>query len=189
MVLFLSLNFLEKLLTPEKFAEYLCIDLDLSTSIHGSQISASIKSQVSEYKRYLLGSDIAPPLDSRVPIILDLRMGKLRLRDRFEWDLSSSLSPEDFARILVNDLGISSEFVTLISHNIREQIFKIKQEGELYNPFALEARHRGEEEARGWCPSLEIIADDDMDLMSSGRDRSRRYSLYNYNVIELKGEK
>ncbi len=50
---------LEQLLTPEKFAEYLCIDLDLSTSIHGSQISASIKSQIAEYRKYLIGSDIA----------------------------------------------------------------------------------------------------------------------------------
>ena len=122
----------------------------------------------------MIGSDIAPPLDSRVPIILDVRMGKLRLRDRFEWDLSSSMTPEVFAQILVQDLGIGSEFITLISHNIREQIFKIKQEGEIFNPFPLESRHRGDEESRGWCPSLELIGEDDADMMKSGRDRSRR---------------
>jgi chromatin structure-remodeling complex subunit SFH1 len=110
---------------------------------------------------------------------LDLRIGKLRLRDRFEWDLSSSMSPEEFAQILVNDLGVSSEFVTIISHNIREQIFKIKQEGELYNPFALESRHRGDEEARGWCPTLEAVGEEDIDFMKSGRDRSRRYMKEN----------
>lgn len=43
-------------------------------------------------------------------------MGKVQLRDRFEWDLASDMSPEVFASILASDLQLGGEFVTLIAH-------------------------------------------------------------------------
>ena len=44
------------------------------------------------------------------------------LRDRLEWDLCSSLTPEAFARTLTRDLGLTLESGVLISHAIREQL-------------------------------------------------------------------
>jgi chromatin structure-remodeling complex subunit SFH1 len=121
-------------------------------------------------------ADIPPPLDSRVPITLDLHVGKIYLRDRFEWDLSSDLEPETFASILVKELGLSSEFETLISHSIREQIYKLKLEGDslAMNPFALESRLRGEEEARTWCPLLMWLKEEDLEKLDRGQDRRAR---------------
>ncbi len=162
----------EQLMTPEKFAEYLCADLSLPYNVYGNQISLSIKTQIKEHRQYYMTSDVPMPLDSRIPIVLDIHVGKLNLRDRFEWDLSSQLEPEEFARILANEMGLASEFISLISHSIREQILKSKQERDLIHAFALESRFRGEEEARSWCPSIELLAEgDDKQELGSRRDR------------------
>ena len=174
MVRFLANSSLEQLVLPEKFAEYLCIDLDLPPATYVPEISNSIRTQVSEYRTFLMSSDLPPSFDSRVPIMLDIRMGHLQLRDRFEWDLSSSLEPEEFARILVADLGLGSEFVGLVAHSIRDQIFKIKQDGDIgENQFALESRLRGEEEAKGWCPSVQLVQGD-LDDLDKTRGRKHR---------------
>jgi chromatin structure-remodeling complex subunit SFH1 len=109
-------NNVEQVLTPEKFAEYTCLDLELSPQTYGPQISNIIKTQVAEYKQYFLTSDVPSQPDSRIAIIL-------------EWDLSSNMEPEIFAKILASEMGLGGEFATLIAASIREQIFKSKQEG------------------------------------------------------------
>lgn len=61
---------------------------------------------------------------------LDLQIGKTNLRDRFEWDLAnnSSAAPEVFSRQLASDLGIGGEFVAIIAHAIREQLYRHKKQ-------------------------------------------------------------
>lgn len=51
-----------------------------------------------------------------------MHVGSLHLKDRFLWDARSELSPDEFARGLAADLGISGEFVPNISHAIYEQV-------------------------------------------------------------------
>lgn len=59
----------------------------------------------------------------RIPISLDISVDRWNLRDRFEWDLADPNNcPEDFAAVLCADLGLPGEFLTAISHSIREQI-------------------------------------------------------------------
>jgi len=59
---------------------------------------------------------------------LDLSVGKLNLRDRFEWDLNSrDVTPEMFAKQLAADLGVGGEFITEIANSVREQILFHKQ--------------------------------------------------------------
>lgn len=168
-------NAVEQLMTPDMFAEYLCLDLGFPQHMQ-SAISSSIQSQLSEYRTFLVSSDAPPSIDSRVPIILDLHVGKIYLRDRFEWDLSSTMTPEHFALILTQDLGLGSEFPALISHSIREQVFKLRSDGDVvFNPFALEARIRGEEEAQGWCPTVELMTLEELEKFDMGRERKSRY--------------
>lgn len=61
---------------------------------------------------------------------LDLQIGKVNLRDRFEWDLAndSSAAPEVFSRQLASELGIGGEFVAIIAHAIREQLYRHKKQ-------------------------------------------------------------
>jgi SNF5 / SMARCB1 / INI1 len=56
-------------------------------------------------------------------ISLDISLGKLRLRDRFEWDIQAAEnSPEVFARQLVTDLALPRGFESAVAFSIRWQI-------------------------------------------------------------------
>jgi hypothetical protein len=54
----------------------------------------------------------------------------VNLRDRFEWDLADNTAgaPEVFSRQLASDLGIGGEFVAIIAHAIREQLYRHKKQ-------------------------------------------------------------
>jgi SWI/SNF-related matrix-associated actin-dependent regulator of chromatin subfamily B protein 1 len=41
---------------------------------------------------------------------VDIIVGTQNLSDTFEWDLNSSVSPEEFALLYVKELGLSGEF-------------------------------------------------------------------------------
>lgn len=58
----------------------------------------------------------------RILVKVDIIVGTQNLSDTFEWDLNSTVSPEEFAVSYCKDLGLSGEFVTAISHDIHEQI-------------------------------------------------------------------
>lgn len=109
-------NLNEQTLSPEKFAEYLCIDMGINPQIFMQQISNSIKSQLADHRRFYQTIDFPVCEDSRVIIKLDIFAGRVHLRDRFEWDISSHETPEEFAEVLVSDLGLGGEFKCLVSH-------------------------------------------------------------------------
>lgn len=46
----------------------------------------------------------------------------MELTDTFEWDLLSTVTPEEFADVYAADLGLNGEFKTAIAHDIREQV-------------------------------------------------------------------
>lgn len=69
-------------------------------------------------KRRRLGGD-----DLRIKIKLDIVVGQNQLIDHFEWDISNSDNcAEEFAENLCQELQLPGEFVTAISHSIREQV-------------------------------------------------------------------
>ena len=54
-------------------------------------------------------------------IKLNVRINNIIVRDQFEWDINDPRnSPEDFAETLCADLGLGSEFMLPITHQIRE---------------------------------------------------------------------
>jgi hypothetical protein len=115
---------LEQTISVEKFSEYFCDDFFLQHNIYVPIISRSIQSQLEEFRKFYLYSDIPVSPDTRAIIRvsvfhsckLDITVGKVQLRDRFEWDLASGLSPEVFASMLAADLQLGGEFVSLIAH-------------------------------------------------------------------------
>ncbi|CDZ98243.1 SWI-SNF chromatin remodeling complex, Snf5 subunit [Phaffia rhodozyma] len=89
--------------------------------------------------------------DCRIIVNLDVQISTLTLRDRIEWDLSSTLTPEHFAQTLVSDLGLPHESIPLISHAIHEELLRHKKDclewGFLGPGWSLHAKDR--ERARG----------------------------------------
>ncbi|KAI9344894.1 hypothetical protein BDR26DRAFT_917016 [Obelidium mucronatum] len=117
-------NLKEKFLTPKKFAEFICEDLDIPSSTV-EIIEDAIKAQINEHLN-LLASEVPFEDDTRIVINLDILFNQYHLIDRFEWDLASPLTPEEFALQLAKDLGLGSEFPPLVAHAIHEQIAKVK---------------------------------------------------------------
>lgn len=58
----------------------------------------------------------------RFLVKIDIIVGTQNLSDTFEWDLNSTVTPEEFAASYCTDLGLTGEFITAIAHDIREQI-------------------------------------------------------------------
>ena len=58
-------------------------------------------------------------------IHVNFRLGNLIFDDEFDWDINNpDNSPEDFAAVIVTDLGLSTEFLLPISHSIRKQVLE-----------------------------------------------------------------
>ncbi|KAI9348406.1 hypothetical protein BD770DRAFT_327344 [Pilaira anomala] len=118
----------EQYLTPEKFGEMLCEDLELSTHRFVQPIADSIRAQVLDFESF---TQVQLPTEhTRVVINLDLQIGKVNYRDQIEWELQSERTnaPEIFSRQLAAELGVGGEYVAIISHAIREQLFRHKRQ-------------------------------------------------------------
>ncbi|CAO3567148.1 unnamed protein product [Mortierella alpina] len=168
-------NVNEQLLTPETFAEILCDDLDLTPAKFVPEIAQSIRNQIAEFEP--VAEVQVPNEGSRVVIQLDLHVGGINLRDRFEWDVGSDLTPEEFSRQLAADLGIGGEFVSMIAHEIHEQLYRFKQDRLLdrgFEPEPLFSGFRPTLEGEEWCPALETLNAEEYEKILEDRERSIR---------------
>ncbi|KAL0083902.1 hypothetical protein F4703DRAFT_1602739 [Phycomyces blakesleeanus] len=173
-------NMNEQFLTPEKFAEILCEDLELPTVKFVPPIAESIRSQVLDFEAI---HEIELPSENiRVVINLDLQIGKVNLRDRFEWDLDNTISnaPEVFSRQLASELGVGGEYVSIIAHAIREQLYRHKKQlvdeygfdGEIAEP--LSSGFRTVEDAGVWTPQMEMLSNDELEKLLIAQERNIR---------------
>ncbi|RIB02947.1 hypothetical protein C2G38_2049666 [Gigaspora rosea] len=169
-------NLNEKLIIPEHFAEIMCYDLDLPINEFVPLIAESIRKQIQEHEP-VAESNVSTE-DTRVTINLDIHVGRLNLRDRFEWDLSSDLTPEEFSKILVADLGIGGEFVTMIAHSIHEQILKykkdIKSDDSDNESAPLKSVFRAYEDADEWSPVLNLLSNEELEKIRLDQERDIR---------------
>ncbi|KAJ1921062.1 Chromatin structure remodeling complex protein sfh1 [Mycoemilia scoparia] len=171
-------------------------------------------------------SDLSKALDIgdnelRVIIPIEIQVGSLFLRDRVEWDLGifpiepcfnsnsspsqksvDSGTPESFAKILCQDLGIGGEVEPLIAHSIREQAYRLQRErleaifeyagsnttqdssensmglAAITPPWlqqqAMETAIRSLDEAELWGPSIEILSHEDLEKLYITQERALR---------------
>ncbi|KAK6459465.1 chromatin structure remodeling complex protein SFH1 [Scheffersomyces xylosifermentans] len=124
---FFMWNLNESLITPNQFAEILCNDLELPSSMN-SQITDSIIQQIEEFN---YATTLQLPTNTPCVVIIDLSvsLNKQLFQDKFEWDLNQTeVTPEFFAKIVVADLGLSLEFYPAIAHALHEIIVRVKKE-------------------------------------------------------------
>ncbi len=112
-------------------------------------------------------------------------MNKHLYQDKFEWDLTSSLTPEAFAGTICRDLGLAGEFVPAIAHAIHESVLRLKKEAcegglpqEIENDaaYGAEAGWRVDQENLGeeWGPSVGLLSREEMDKRDGDRERQIR---------------
>lgn len=124
---FFMWNIDETLVSPDQFASLLCLELELPTLLH-LEIVDSINKQVEEYQ-FVNSSQLPPGNEYHVIIDLSVNLDKKLYEDKFEWDLNQTeITAEDFADIVVADLGLSLEFKPAISHSLHEMILRLKRE-------------------------------------------------------------
>ncbi|KZT44432.1 SNF5-domain-containing protein [Sistotremastrum suecicum HHB10207 ss-3] len=132
-------NVNEQLITPQQFAKIFCADLELPVHPYVEQVTAAIRSQVEEHEGIASmdlsvdpddeGSAEGDELpDCRVILAIDVQIGTRHLMDTIEWDLSSSLTPENFALTLCADLGLTGEAAPLVAHAVHEELLKHKRD-------------------------------------------------------------
>ncbi|KWU43646.1 SNF5-domain-containing protein, partial [Rhodotorula sp. JG-1b] len=128
-------NLAETAITPQIFASHLCADFRLPREPFEREIVNAVQKQLTEAQlsasytdhladRLMPLKDFSNPSDElRLVIKLDITLDSIQLVDQFEWDISDlNNSPEAFAEAFAAELGLTGEFVTAISHSIREQI-------------------------------------------------------------------
>ncbi|GAA5874572.1 hypothetical protein JCM16303_002908 [Sporobolomyces ruberrimus] len=186
-------NIHEKLITPESFARTFCDDLELGPE-QAAEVSRQITEQIDEQagmaevpfrspedERDLVEKDL------RVIINLDVQVGTLHLRDRIEWDLTSTLTPELFAATLVRDLSLPTSACPIISHALHEEIYRLKKsclEMGLIGADDWQLRRKGSKplegiwrewtEAQTFGPIVERLTLDELDKVEAERERASR---------------
>lgn len=128
-------NIHDRVIPPELFAQNLVEDFRIPPEELQPMIQLvyqAMQEQISDFHPHIFIEEQAldPHLpysaykndEMRVLIKLNITIGQHTLVDQFDWDINSPLnSPEEFARQMGRDLSLSGEFMTAISHSIREQ--------------------------------------------------------------------
>lgn len=109
----------EDVLPLDRFVKTLMEDYKFIPDHHYHTIKASISEQIKDFRKKpekTMG-------ELRIPIKIDITINNTQLNDQFEWDIlkSDDNDPEDFAVVMCDELNLPGEFITAISHSIREQ--------------------------------------------------------------------
>ncbi|KAH7050363.1 hypothetical protein BKA62DRAFT_739217 [Auriculariales sp. MPI-PUGE-AT-0066] len=213
-------NLNEELISPESFASAFCADIGIPDDPFMAQIAASIRAQLEEHANVAAmdlrgGPDDDEPVvdpddpgeleqlpDVRVTLSLDVQIDARHLIDHIEWDLLSPLLPEDFARALCADIGLSGEAVPLVAHAVHEELLKHKRDALEWglvedvagayvrnlglggggwgkqgnNPRRLKSvwREWNEIEEYGYAPRLEVLSQEELERREMERERAQR---------------
>jgi chromatin structure-remodeling complex subunit SFH1 len=135
---------------------------------------------------------------------LDLQISTHHLHDHIEWDLTSPLTPEHFARVLCADTGLAGEAVPLVACALHEALLKHTKdalEAGLIGPGAHDGRPdtlgtavrkdvgpdalrsilREWQDAEEYFPRLELLSAEELERRAMERERAIRYEQ---NILE-----
>ncbi|KAJ7701426.1 hypothetical protein B0H17DRAFT_1004908 [Mycena rosella] len=199
-------NLNEELVLPETFAKIFCTDLDLPLVPWAETVTNQIRAQLEEHEaiaRLELNNDgfdaegEEPVPECRVILSIDVQIATHHLLDHIEWDLLSPLTPEDFAKTLCRELGLTGEAVPLVAHAIHEELMKHKKDAVEWGvvdgggmrdktglglgsvargrgPKALESVWRDWQEADEFRTRFEVLSAEEVERREVERERASR---------------
>lgn len=181
---FFTWNINDRSITPEEFATIYCRDLDFpnSSALH-AQIVSTINEQLQEYET--VAAVVVP--DLQVIVNLTCSLDNRLYEDNFQWNLNDkSLSPEIFAEIIVQDLGLPREFMPAIAHAHHEYLLRVKKEwleGHLNQDHVPNGAAFGylsgirldiDELGVTWCPKVEVLTQEEIQKREIEKERNLR---------------
>ena len=180
---FLLWNANEEVITPEAFATITCTDMDLPQNFI-PQIASTIRNQLSDYAS-VANVTLPAEMGFHVIINLNVNLNKQLYEDKFEWDLGSDITPQAFAKSVVQDLGLYGEFYPAIAHALYEVLYRMKREAleghlpqeiENYAAFGGDAGWRVDQEMLGeeWAPTVETLSQEEIEKREIERGRNNR---------------
>lgn len=182
-------NTLESTMTPKDFSLILAADLGLGNDVV-EEMATSIQEQIDAFvppKRRRLDSG-----ESRQVVRLNLRMGRVVLRDQFEWDLNSTENcPESFASHLCIEMGLGTEYAPAIAHAVREQLNNLAEfEDKRARRAVVNVRNalRGPGEAGQWEPRVECLSVEDQQRLERKEKREARLQRRNRGKADVFGK-
>lgn len=116
-----------------------------------------------------------------VPIDICLKVDNFLLQDRVMWDLANDeeaqIQPEQFAEKMASELGLGREHAFLISHHIREQLYRHHVEFTMNDSLVLESTQdllRNCMTSFHWEPCMYKLKDDMLDAVLKNQERESR---------------
>lgn len=182
-------NSLETEISPRMFATVLAADLGLPEATH-EDIASAIQDQIDAFvpaKRRRMEAG-----ESRQVVRLDIRIGRVVIRDQFEWDLNATDNcPESFAAQLCAELGLSSEFVAHVAHAVREQLNELSEledKRPSSAPLTTKSVVRSVEEVAQWEPVVECLSVEDQIRLERKEKREARLQRRNRGKADVFGK-
>ncbi|KAK4054521.1 hypothetical protein OIV83_001015 [Microbotryomycetes sp. JL201] len=196
-------NAREELVSIMDFSKIMCDDLDIPQT-HAPDIASQISEQLAELVhaaeiqvRSHEEEKAHADRDLRVMLPLDVQIGALHLVDRVEWDLTSSLTPEMFARVLASDLSLPYQAVPTIAHALHAEILRAKrileptgllvplrltddpqvdaqQLVKRRGPKALEGAWREWHDAGPCGPKIDLLSLEEVEKLLASKDKERK---------------
>lgn len=192
---FVTWNVNDPSLSIEDFATVYCRDLgfDAAAADSDSASAAALHQQIVSTIREQLteGAKVAAVKlpDVHAVVNLTCNLNDKFYEDNFQWNLSdNSLTPEQFAEVIVGDLGLTRDFLPLLAFSLHDSILKIKREW-LEGNMALQETPIQNEAAFGylsgirldvdelginWCPRVEILTQQEIQKREIEKERNLR---------------
>lgn len=179
-------NLREKHMNPNAFAAQLAWDLGLPES-GCEQIAEAMQEQIAAF---------VPPSsvsrgECRHVVRLDMRIGRVVIRDQFEWDLHDPQnSPEAFAERLCADLGLNTEHVAAVAHAVREQLVELAEFRDKRQRCAVLGEAdvlRSVDQLGMWEPAIVCLSVEEQERLERKEKREARLQRRNRGKAETYG--
>lgn len=175
-----SWNALETIVTPHAFAAMLIADLNLPSSAH-----APIVEQINEQ---IAAHSVTPAhRESRHVVHLDVRIGRVVVRDQFEWDLAdTSNAPDAFADCLCADLGLNTDHVPTVAHALREQLVELAHfQDKRQSCPVVTVSHAIRTNPTAWQPTVQCLTVDQQEKLERKEKREARLQRRNRGKADV----
>lgn len=182
-----SWNPFEKQVTPQIFAAMLATDLNLPAAVQAPIVEQMTEQIAAAHSSAPLAHMVLP--ESRHVVHLHVRIGRLVIRDKFEWDLNEPLNcPDAFSETLCADLGLNTEHVPMVAHALRKQLAELAEfQDKRQSCSVVTESDAVRAQLDGWHPTVEMLTLEEQEKLERKEKREARLQRRNRGKADMFG--